>query len=289
MPLPYYDTLQGDCLRATPLILQKAAAFDHFGRTFAKLDSQNLTKNNVHEAYPTHHELPCEKHPLALTNNCTPYNAHDTFELSTNSSPSSPTTNRSIIDNSYAVHPHLSPETGDHAENLALLTRRVALAIDTATHALDTLKAEVEDIQHRGGPSKGQNQGGTWNRKSTPNTNPNNTNTITNDTKDTQPPDLPPFMATYLPRPSPTPSPPLGPPGTRRCTIGRPLGKILRPSDGRFYNLGKCDKHADEGVFEESMRIHEARMGEYGVVEGAWKCSGSAVLGPVKGKGVRHR
>lgn len=50
---------------------------------------------------------------------------------------------------------------------------------------------------------------------------------------------LPAFMCEYLPAPDHEPNPIDGTLGTKRCAVGRLVGKVLWPGEDRYYQLGR--------------------------------------------------
>ncbi|EUC46668.1 hypothetical protein COCMIDRAFT_35774 [Bipolaris oryzae ATCC 44560] len=100
-------------------------------------------------------------------------------------------------------------------------------------------------------------------------------------------PPFPPFLLPYTPAPSPYPSSLCSSSSEsdkdptrqkqkqklkrKRCWVGRPRGAVLRPRD-RYYARGLCDKHGNEVLFLENMRIHCGKKGEQGERWYAWRC-----------------
>lgn len=78
-------------------------------------------------------------------------------------------------------------------------------------------------------------------------------NTVTTATANITNTYFPSFMLRYLPTPETAMSLPEDQAGMKRCTVGRPLGKILKLGDGKLFTIGKCDKHADERLFDDNM------------------------------------
>jgi len=146
-----------------------------------------------------------------------------------------------------------------------------ATLVETSAHLVE-IESELSSMQRGRRPRR---QGGNWSHRR---------QADSSDTANTSQPtdaagsgrgkaNAPPFLSVFLPAPSPLPSPPNDPPGTKRCMVGRPMGKVLKPNEP-YYHLGKCDKHHDKSVFETNMQVQRNTEGGYRMREHAWKCSG---------------
>lgn len=173
----------------------------------------------------------------------------------------------------------LTAEYLDYIESLEILVQRSVSAIAKARQAIEPEMAVLRDLedkllfaqhgrQHKayGGPCN-SNHASRANRNYTQTPDRSNSSTF-------------PAMAQYQPPTDNTPRLSIDPTGKKSCAVSKSLGKISRPSDGRFHLTGRCDKHGDEKVFNGIMFGHMSREGQYMASTNAWKCSEELMSGP---------
>lgn len=172
----------------------------------------------------------------------------------------------------------LTAEELDYIETLEVLIQRSASTIAKARRTIELEIAVLRDLEDnlsfvRYGHEHKEREG-THNSNNASHANTNDTQTSNHSNSN-----LLSTLAQYQPPTDTTRCPSTDPTGTKYCTVSKPLGEILGPTDGRFYNTGRCDKHADKKEFNGIVLGHVGRERQYMASAHMWKCSGEPTMG----------